>query len=167
MPEFNAPQGHSSWTEGTGLLISLNGWLSWGSPLSTAALGSLGRELSVTERSTWHITIAYVLLWTRPKSKAWELPAARPWGPHRQCQSIPSPCMTSRWMIRVLEGQFGFPDQLPLIWAAGSSFLRHVKTGQHPTICLSHPHFSVRTHSYYSGLMAIIFQVTHWPEWKA
>lgn len=65
--------------------------------------------------------------------------------------------MTSRWMIRVLEGQFGFTHQFPLIWAAGSLFLHYVKTVQHPTIYLSHPHFSVRTHSYYSGLMAIIF----------
>lgn len=60
---------------------------------------------------------------------------------------------------------FYTPDPSHLL--CGLSALDHVSRAQHPPICLPTHHFSVRTHSYYSGLMAIIFQVIRWPVWQA
>lgn len=66
------------------------------------------------------LAITYVFSSIQPMRKVWEPPTFIPWSPHRQCQRIPLRFVTRRWMLRVLEGEFGFTHQMPLVWSVAS-----------------------------------------------
>lgn len=164
MPQcFFAPWWHSSWNKGMSLLISLNRCLPW-----ARVFVQWHSSPPVPRRGTLQHWYCHHL---RLLHTAYEegLGASNIYslGP---TQAMPANSLALCDQKMDVKGTwrtvwFYTRDAPHLV--CSFSVLHHVNTRQRPPICLTSHHFSVRTHSYYSGLMAIIFQVISWPVWQA